>query len=369
MRESASNRSLLACAAVVCVLTASISHSGYQASAPKKPSPPDPTTLKYFPQSAAGEIPFIAEFLNSTDEPSLLARVQDPTAVSYRFDTWELPGLNFLVIRFSLNSDGTATVVKFLVPRAANPLTAGSPNRVEESVSAADTAKFLQLVDEAGFWAMPTVQPPSPTPPKYYVFDGAFWVFEGVRDGAYHVVYRLNPNASPFTEMVRFLGKDLAGLNEREVPRGIWPPINSSPNRPVTIQVSGPVTAEQPFAVRVINERSKLISFCVASAGTIVAWPQQPVPAFDVQRPGPKKWGSLFWGSDMGPFYEPTELGSEKSQEFFMKLSEPGRYRLRLYYVPRSLPTSPGLDICAKLDELKGAKVITSEEFEVLLRN
>jgi hypothetical protein len=279
-----------------------------------------------------------------------------------------MPYASFRVIRFSLNSDGTATVVKFLLPRAINPSATVKPNKVDVNVSAEDAAKFRALVDSSGFSAMPTVEPPNPTPPKYYVFDGAFWVFEGLRGGTYHVVYRVNPNAGPFTEMVHFLAKDLAGLNEREIPPGMWPPVNSPPNQGVTIQISGPVSAERPFAVRVVNQRSTLISFCVACAGTTVPSPGASVPAFDVQRPGPKKWGSLLWSSDTGSCRAPTELGPREGQEFLVKLSEPGRYRVRLSYVPRSLPALPGVDVCAKLNGVKGAKLVTSTEFEVLPR-
>ncbi|HUJ29892.1 MAG TPA: hypothetical protein VLY23_01330 [Candidatus Acidoferrum sp.] len=368
MRPSAHRRfSVLVGAAAVCLLTAFINHPQNQESTTKKRTLPDATTWKYFPQASAHDaMPYIAEFLNSSGEASLLAAAQNPAAVSYRFDAWLLPSGSFRAIRFLLNSDGSATIVKFLVPGPIEPLAAPRPNKVELKVSAEDAEKFLAFVDTSGFWSMPTVQPPNPTPPKYYVLDGAFWVFEGVRGGSYHVVYRWNPNAGPLTELVQSLGKDLAGLNESEIPSGIWPPINSPPNHGVAIQISGPVTAERPFALRVINRRSTLISFCVTCAGTIVPSPGATVPAVDVQRPGPKKWGSLLWGLDMGSCYAPTQLGSREGQEFLMKLSEPGRYRLRLSYVPRSLSASPGVGICAKLDELKGAKLVTSEEFEVL---
>lgn len=365
MRRSA----WLACATVLCLSGATLSYPEPQESTAKQRFLPDATTWKYFTQpTVRGLMPYFAEFLNSSDEPSLLASVQDPATVSYRFDAWLFPSGSFRVIRFSLNSDGTATVVKFLVRGPIEPLAVTTPTKVEVNVSAQDAAKFLASVDGAGFWTMSTVEPPNPTPPKYYVFDGAVWVFEGVRGGAYHVVYRPNPNAGPFTEMVHFLAKDLAGLNEREIPPGMWPPVNSPPNQGVTIQISGPVTAERPFAVRVINQRSTLISFCVACAGTIVPSPGATVPAFDVQRPGPKKWGSLLRGSDIGSCHASTELGSRAGQEFLMKLSEPGRYRLRLNYVPKSLPDSSGVGICAKLNELKGAKLVTSTEFEVLPR-
>ncbi|MGH9736447.1 MAG: hypothetical protein ACRD8A_17900 [Candidatus Acidiferrales bacterium] len=281
-----------------------------------------------------------------------------------------MPIMKLRVIRFPRHADGTASVVTFLAPYPKGPSAKVKSNEVERNVSAEDTAKFLALLDSAEFWEMPTVKLPDLAPPKYYTVDGAFWVFEGVRNGAYHVVYRLNPNASPFTDVVYFLAQDLAGLDNREIPRGIWPPLSLlPPNQSVAIQIPGPVTAGRPFALRVVNQRPTKISFCVAWAGAIVAIASPAVPSFDVQRHGPKKWDSLLSEPDIGPCCAPTELRSEKSQEFRMKISEPGRYRLRLYYVTKSLPNFSGVNICPNLDRFRGAKVVTSDEFDVLSGN
>lgn len=369
MKRSASDRfSWFVCAAAACLLPLFLGASEHQQSATPGRSVADATTSKYFPQTSVHNLmPYMDEFLNSTDEPSLLTQAQDPTAVSYRFVALLVSGLCMRVIRFSLHPDGTATLVTFLGPFPKDPGAKVKADKVERSVSAQDAAKFLELVDGAGFWTMPTVKPPDPTPARYYTLDGAMWLFEGCRSGAYHVVYRGNPNASPFTDMVHFLGKDLAGLDEREIPSGMWPPLSLlPPNQSVAIQISGSVTADRPFALRVINRRSKPISFCVASAESVVPSLAWSVPAFDVQRPRPKKWGSVRWGSDIGSGFTPTELASEKAEEFRIKLPEPGRYRLRLYYLSRSLPDSRGVKVCPNLNELKGAKVVTSEEFEVL---
>lgn len=358
---------LLTCAVPICVLTASVSYAMHRENAIRQRLLPDATTWKYFPQASVnGLMPYAAEFLNSTDEPSLLTQAEDPSAVSYRFVALLFPGVYVRVIRFSPHGDGTATVVTYLEPYPKDSSAKIKPNKAERIVSAEEAAKFLEAVDGAGFWTMPTVEPPTPTRRKYYILDGSVWVFEGCRGGTYHVVYRPNPNASAFTDMVHFLGTDLAGLDEREIPPGMWPPIDPATNHRLSIQISSPVTAKRPFALQVMNRRSKPVYFCLASTGTIVPSPAWPVPAFDVQRLGPKKWGSLLWGSDLGPSDAPTELASGKTEEFRMKLIAPGRYRLRLYYVPRSLPDSPGADVCAKLDQLKSAKVVTSEEFDVL---
>ncbi|HUJ31362.1 MAG TPA: hypothetical protein VLY23_08790 [Candidatus Acidoferrum sp.] len=53
--------------------------------------------------------------------------------------------------------------------------------------------------------------------------DGEIWLFEGIREGKYHVVYRHLPEPSSFTEMVHLLAKDLAKLDDSWVPKAFGP--------------------------------------------------------------------------------------------------------------------------------------------------
>ena len=82
--------------------------------------------------------------------------------------------------------------------------------------------QFFRTIEKAGFWSMPTAEPENPNPDRRAIkLDAGNWVFEGVRGGAYHVVFREGPEPSPFTEMVRFLAKDLAKVDESAVPRAL----------------------------------------------------------------------------------------------------------------------------------------------------
>jgi len=152
--------------------------------------------------------------LSSFGEPSLLAAAQDPKVLSYRLD-W-LAGQTgvLLAVRLSVNPDGNAdvtSVASYGKPRALH--------RAQHSVSGAEVEKFLQLVEIAHFWSMPPREQGNPdVRGNVYKLDASTWIFEGVRNGSYHVVFRRGPEQSPFTDMVRFMAKDIAGLDESITP-------------------------------------------------------------------------------------------------------------------------------------------------------
>lgn len=55
---------------------------------------------------------------------------------------------------------------------------------------------------------------------KSYELDASTCVLEGVSNGSYHIVFRRGPEAGPFADMVRFLAKDIANLDEAAFPAG-----------------------------------------------------------------------------------------------------------------------------------------------------
>jgi hypothetical protein len=67
------------------------------------------------------------------------------------------------------------------------------------------------------------------------------WLFEGVRDGSYHVVYRHSPDPGPFTQMVGFLAKNLAKVDDSWIPRG-----GTSPDSVVSTLTRGGNSTESP---------------------------------------------------------------------------------------------------------------------------
>jgi hypothetical protein len=154
---------------------------------------------------------FFSSYLSHFGEPSLFTAAQDPSAHSYRLDWLSSQHGYVLVVRILLNPDGGAEVIA--IEESGKP---DALQRTQNRLSGADVKKFLQLVEKADFWTMPAENPDPRR--KAYKFDASPWVFEGVRNGSYHVVRRLSPNSSPFTEMVRFLAKDLAKLDDSAIP-------------------------------------------------------------------------------------------------------------------------------------------------------
>jgi hypothetical protein len=150
----------------------------------------------FFPPGAINGYDFLSQVLSQFNEPSLLAASQDSNALSYRLDSMAAQKWEFLAVRISISSDGSARVVA--VELSGTP---PSLHRTEHSASATEVKKFLQLVDKADFWSMPAI-----APGKDYYRDADMWVFEGVRNGTYHV------------DMVRFLAKELAKLDESDIP-------------------------------------------------------------------------------------------------------------------------------------------------------
>lgn len=175
---------------------------------------------QYFPKGTLDRFaPFYAAYLSSIGEPSLFAAARNTGAVSYRLICMDCGRPNLLVVRLNLNPDGSASVAI----RSATLYLSGQPSATSKSqheVTGAEVSHFSRLVEKASFWTMPTDEPEnSNTHITLEKNDAGHWVFEGVRAGAYHVVFREGPEISPFTNMVRFLAKDLAQLDETAIPQ------------------------------------------------------------------------------------------------------------------------------------------------------
>jgi hypothetical protein len=165
----------------------------------------------YFPPRAIdGFGDYLSGFLGSIGEPSLFAASQNPGVISYRL-TWLSAQHGYVVaIRLSLNTDGRGEIKSTVQAPKPDVL-----QRTQLTVSAADVKRFLQMVEDAKFWAMPAMEQENPDPHRRpYKLDASPSVFEGVRNGTYHVVFRQGLEPSPFTQMVHFLAKDLARLDK-----------------------------------------------------------------------------------------------------------------------------------------------------------
>jgi hypothetical protein len=175
---------------------------------------------EYFPSELDGSGAFFSDYLSRIGEPSLLTAAKEPDLISYRFESIASQTGRMLAVRLFLNPDGSA---KILVADES-----GTPRRLhrtESGIAAADVDKFLQLVENARFWSMPTVESENrDLPHKVYKMDASTWILEGVRRGGYHVVLRQGPEEGRFTKMVRFLLKDLAKLGDSVIPRAFTAP-------------------------------------------------------------------------------------------------------------------------------------------------
>jgi hypothetical protein len=70
----------------------------------------------------------------------------------------------------------------------------------EHYLSPVEEQKFVQLLDRAKFWEMPSFEDSAG-------LDGSRAVLEGVRAAKYHVVDRWSPRGTPYAKLVEFLLK------------------------------------------------------------------------------------------------------------------------------------------------------------------
>jgi hypothetical protein len=199
----------LLCAFTLCTTALLFPRANAHQQDPQAPASSPTKTVVYFPPGTISA-KFFSEYLSYFGEPSLFDASQDSSAHTYRLDWLSSQHGYVLTVRIVLKSEGGAEVIaveqspKLSIPR-----------RTRISISAEDTKKFCELVEKADFWTMAAE---AEEDRRLYKFDASPWVFEGVRHGSYHVVLRLSPRPSAFTDMVRFLARDLAKLSDSLVP-------------------------------------------------------------------------------------------------------------------------------------------------------
>jgi hypothetical protein len=162
--------------------------------------PPDKT-------NPGGVFPLV---LYSLGEPSLFQMAKDVSGLSYRVSYMSSVPTRCVAARLVVSGDGTGQITTASSACKRTPV-----ERTKSSASAADVEKFLRLIDNTQFWTMPSTSNERKTDASGHeviVLDGADWMIEGLRNGSFHFVYRSNPEASPFTEVGRFLARDLAKL-------------------------------------------------------------------------------------------------------------------------------------------------------------
>jgi hypothetical protein len=166
----------------------------------------------YFPPGLFNGIDYyMAEFLSRAGEPSLLASARDSGTLSFRVSSMGFVPRYTSAVRLSLNADGSGTIVASREAGAAPVL-----RQSQDTMPAPDVKRFLQIVEQAKFWTMPSMADDHKgkgIPDKAYKMDESVWIFEGVRNREYHVVSRRGLESRQFKEMVTFLSKYLAQLD------------------------------------------------------------------------------------------------------------------------------------------------------------
>jgi hypothetical protein len=167
-------------------------------------SQPTPLTQDYFPErtfalTVAGESFMeisLAEEMRKLGEASLYVRRTEPATHLYRF-TWSRSFEPQIVVRLEMNTDGSAQLISKHF--ALRPVGKGLVTHRTQKLSRRQASRLVEEFEQRGFWK-------APADDDVYGIDGSTWVFEGCRDGRYHVVKVYTPeNGNP----LKSLGLDL----------------------------------------------------------------------------------------------------------------------------------------------------------------
>jgi len=113
--------------------------------------------------------------------------------------------------------------------------------------------------------------------------------------------------------------------------------------------------AREQIRAKVENTNTQPVTLCIGFLGLIEISPSP----FWVEQNIKGKWHLLIMGPDVGNQRTSLVLGAGESEEFFVRLSDSGRTRLRLEYWSGSIPK---LNCDARP---KGSKVATSSLFMI----
>ena len=170
----------------------------------------------YFPASVLGEnakvdtlkIEWYSKFLTAMREPSLWEASKTQKTQTYRF-LWLRSFDHPVSIRLDVKADGTA----LLTTKVSRGQGGYEPGRLitnrTQRLDRERTSWVLGRIEELKFWTLPTNPPPDP---DVVGVDGAQWIFEGVKDGTYHVVDRWSPEKGEVRSLGIMMLLDLARL-------------------------------------------------------------------------------------------------------------------------------------------------------------
>jgi hypothetical protein len=157
---------------------------------------------QYFPSGILGKNADEDEFRNqwyskhltALQEPSLLKiSKNDATAEEYRF-LYLRTGDHPISVRIVVRPDHTAK----LISKETSGKGGYEPGRLtrnrEDHLSKLQTESFLSAPDDLSFWTLPTLHEQEDK--NVVHLDGAQWIFEGLKEGRYHIVDRWSPERS-----------------------------------------------------------------------------------------------------------------------------------------------------------------------------
>lgn len=165
---------------------------------------------EYFPKRIWGDdmspkhsvAGWYSKHLKAMDEKSLLESVETDKEI-YRF-LWLRTFHHPIFVRVERNQKEIKLFTKEL--DGAGGYKPGKLLKSNEIVlSQDDFCRFLNLLEEANYWQMPTEN-------DALGFDGAQWILEAVKENRYHVVDRWTPNKSEFRNACVYLLK-LSGID------------------------------------------------------------------------------------------------------------------------------------------------------------
>jgi hypothetical protein len=170
----------------------------------KSPYPPD-AQPQYFPArvfSGNSEVSDLfargyAQVLRSFEEPPLMKGTSDGKSAIYRLVLLPSMRNTTLMIRLSVNPDGTGALLSKTGQTERN-----GPKHIKtvtRSLSAEQMSKFLKLLEKSDFWNLLTED-------QQRGFDGEEWLLEGAEPSKYHVVDRWSPaRTDSYTRACRYL--------------------------------------------------------------------------------------------------------------------------------------------------------------------
>jgi hypothetical protein len=143
--------------------------------------------------------------LKGLNEGSLYEQAKS-SSQSYRF-LWLRSFHNPIAARLDVRSDGIG-ILTIKVASGTGSAAAGHViERRARRLTKQQTDSFLNQVNSLAFWKLPARAAQKDTGP-----DGAQWVFEGLKDGEYHIVSQWSPQSGTIRTLALALVIDMGHL-------------------------------------------------------------------------------------------------------------------------------------------------------------